>query len=143
MGNKEEHNVNADDLKLHSIDTILPSSGVFARPCAASFRYMTKTYLQKDNFFEHIVKLIKRFIINLKIKSIAKKLVKIGYACTTSGNWIIEFEDAAEYGKVSLEFIETYQNDIAAYIDSNKKILSETWLDENAFNMNFCCDWEE
>lgn len=143
MGNKEEHNVNADDLKLHSIDTILPSSGVFARPCAASFRYLTKKYFPKDNFFERIVKRIKRYIIDLKIQSIAKKLVKIGYACTTSGNWIIEFEDAAEYGKVSLEFIETYQNDIAAYIDSNKKILSETWLDENAFNMNFCCDWEE
>lgn len=143
MGNKEEHNVNADDLKLHGIDTILPSSDVFARPCAVSFRYLTKKYFPKDNFFKRIVKLIKHYIIDLKIQSIAKKLVKIGYACTTSGNWIIEFEDAAEYGKVSLEFIETYQNDIAAYIDSNKKILSETWLDENAFNMNFCCDWEE
>ena len=143
MGNKEERNVNADDLKLRGIDTILPLSGVFARPCAASFRYLTKKYFPKDNFFKRIVKLIKHHIIDLKIQSIAKKLVKIGYACTTSGNWIIEFEDAAEYGKVSLEFIETYQNDIAAYIDSNKKILSETWLDENAFNMNFCCDWEE
>lgn len=110
---------------------------------AASFRYMTKKYFQKDNFFKRIVNRIKRYMIDLKIKSIANKLVKIGYACTSSGNWIIEFEDAAKYGKVSLEFIETYQNDIAYYIDSHKEILSETWLDENAFNMNFCCDWEE
>lgn len=124
------------DMRLLSVDKIDDTN-------AASFRYITKMYFQKDNFFERIVKLIKHYIIDLKIKSIANKLVKIGHACTTSGNWIIEFEDAARYGKVSLEFIETYQNDIAYYIDSNKKILSETWLDENAFNMNFCCDWEE
>ena len=110
---------------------------------AASFRYMTKMYFRKNNFFEHIVKLIKRFIIDLKIKSIAKKLVKIGYAKTISGNYIIDFEEAAKYTNTSPKFIETYQNDIAAHIDSHKKILSETWLDENAFNMNFCCDWEE
>ena len=124
------------DMRLLSVDKIDDTN-------AASFRYLTKKYFPKDNFFKRIVKSIKHYIIDLKIQSIAKKLVKIGYACTTSGNWIIEFEDAAEYGKVSLEFIETYQNDIAYYIDSNKKILSETWLDENAFNMNFCCDWEE
>lgn len=142
MGNKE-HNVDATNLKLHSIDTLLPSSGVFARPCAASFRYMTKMYFQKDNIFKRIVKRIKRFMIDLKIKTIAKKLVKIGYANTMSGNYIIDFEEAAKYTNTSLEFIELYQNDIAAHIDSNKKILSETWLYENAFNMNFCCDWEE
>lgn len=110
---------------------------------AASFRYLTKKYFPKDNAFERILKRIKRFVIDLKIKSIANKLVKIGYAKTMSGNYIIDFEEAAKYTRTSLEFIETYQNDIAAHIDSHKKILSETWLNENAFNMNFCCDWEE
>jgi len=113
---------------------------------AASFRYMTKMYFQKDNFFERIVKLIKRFIINLKIKSIAKKLVKIGYSKKTmSGNYIIEFKEAAKCTNTSLEFIELYQNDIADRISSNEKILaaSNVWLELNAFNMNFHCDLEE
>lgn len=113
---------------------------------AASLRYMTKMYFQKDNFFERIVKLIKRFIIDLKIKSIAKKLVKIGYAKKTmSGNYIIEFKEAAKCTNTSLEFIELYQNDIADRISSHEKILaaSNVWLDLNAFNMNFRCDWEE
>ncbi len=147
MENKEEHNVvNAADLKLHSVDTILPSSGVFARPCAASFRYMTKMYFQKDNFFKRIVKLIKRFIIDLKIKTIANKLVKIGYAKKTmSGNYIIEFKEAAKYTNTSLEFIELYQNDIVDRISFHEKILvaSNMWLDLNAFDMHFRCDLEE
>ena len=125
------------------MDTRLLSVDKIDNTNAASFRYMTKMYFQKDNIFKHIVKRISRFMINLKIKSIAKKLVKIGYANTMSGNYIIGFEEAAKYTNTSLEFIEIYQNDIAAHIDSNKKILSETWLYENAFNMNFCCDWGE
>ena len=103
-------------MRLLSVDNIDDTN-------AASFRYMTKMYFQKDNIFKHIMKRINRFMIDLKIKSIAKKLVKIGYANTMSGNYIIGFEEAAKY--------------------TNKKILSETWLYENAFNMNFCCDWEE
>lgn len=124
------------DMRLLSVDKIDDTN-------AASFRYLTKKYFPKDNAFERILKRIKRFVIDLKIKSIANKLVKIGYAKTMSGNYIIDFEEAAKYTRTSLEFIETYQNDIAAHIDSHKKILSETWLNENAFNMNFCCDWEE
>lgn len=121
------------DMRLLSVDKIDDTN-------AASFRYLTKKYFPKDNAFERILKRIKRFVIDLKIKSIANKLVKIGYAKTMSGNYIIDFEEAAKYTRTSLEFIETYQNDIAAHIDSHKKILSETWLNENAFNMNFCCD---
>ena len=124
------------DTRLLSVDNIDDTN-------AASFRYMTKMYFQKDNIFKHIMKRINRFMIDLKIKSIAKKLVKIGYANTMSGNYIIGFEEAAKYTNTSLEFIETYQNDIVVHIDSNKKSLSETWSYENAFNMNFCCDWEE
>ena len=127
------------DMRLLSVDKIDDTN-------AASFRYMTKMYFQKDNFFERIVKLIKRFIINLKIKSIAKKLVKIGYSKKTmSGNYIIEFKEAAKCTNTSLEFIELYQNDIADRISSNEKILaaSNVWLELNAFNMNFHCDLEE
>lgn len=127
------------DMRLLSVDKIDDTN-------AASFRYVTKMYFQKDNFFERIVKLIKRFIIDLKIKSIAKKLVKIGYAKKTmSGNYIIEFKEAAKCTNTSLEFIELYQNDIADRISSHEKILaaSNVWLDLNAFNMNFRCDWEE
>ena len=127
------------DMRLLSVDKIDDTN-------AASLRYMTKMYFQKDNFFERIVKLIKRFIIDLKIKSIAKKLVKIGYAKKTmSGNYIIEFKEAAKCTNTSLEFIELYQNDIADRISSHEKILaaSNVWLDLNAFNMNFRCDWEE
>lgn len=124
------------DVRLLSIDNIDDTN-------AASLRYLTKRYFVKDNFFERIVKLVKCFIIDLKTKSIANKLVKIGYAKTMSGNYIIDFEDAAKYTNTSLEFIELYQNDIAAHIDSHKNILSETWLDEHAFNMNFCCNLEE
>ena len=121
------------DVRLLSIDKIDDTNAV-------SLRYMTKRYLLKDNFFERVVKLIKHFVIDLKTKSIANKLVKIGYAKTISGNYIIDFEEAAKYTNTSLEFIELYQNDIAAHIDSHKKILSETWLDEHAFNMNFRCN---
>ena len=121
------------DVRLLSIDKIDDTNAV-------SLRYMTKRYLLKDNFFERVVKLIKHFVIDLKTKSIANKLVKIGYAKTISGNYIIDFEEAAKYTNTSLEFIELYQNDIAEHIDSHKKILSETWLDEHAFNMNFRCN---
>lgn len=127
------------DMRLLSVDKIDDTD-------AASFRYMTKIYFQKDNVFERIVKRIKRFIIDLKIKSIAKKLVKIGYAKKTmSGNYIIEFKEAAKCTNTSLEFIELYQNDIADRISSHEKILaaSNVWLDLNAFNMNFRCDLEE
>lgn len=127
------------DMRLLSVDKIDDTN-------AASLRYLTKKYFPKDNFFKRIVKLIKHYIIDLKIQTIAKKLVKIGYAKKTmSGNYIIEFKEAAKCTNTSLEFIELYQNDIADRISSHEKILaaSNVWLDLNAFNMNFCCDWEE
>ena len=76
-------------MRLLSVDNIDDTNAV-------SFRYMTKMYFQKDNIFKHIMKRINRFMIDLKIKSIAKKLVKIGYANTMSGNYIIGFEEAAK-----------------------------------------------
>ncbi len=58
-------------MRLLSVDKIDDAS-------AASFRYLTKKYFPKDNVFERIVKRIKHYIIDLKIQSIAKKLVKTG-----------------------------------------------------------------
>ena len=44
-------------------------------------------------------------------------------------------------GKVDLGFIVSHKREIADIIDRDKRILSETWTDED-FDMNFCW-WED
>ena len=46
------------DMRLLSVDKIDDTN-------AASFRYLTKKYFPKDNFFKRVVKLIKHYIIDL------------------------------------------------------------------------------
>lgn len=78
----------------------------------------------------------------LKIRRIAKKLVSYGYKRTVSGNYHISFEDAAKICKVNLDFIEYWKGEIASVINTDKRILSETWIDED-FDMNFVGDYDD
>ena len=70
-------------------------------------------------------------------KKIAKWLVNTGYKNTLEGNFHISFEETAEKFQLPLNWIKQNKQNIAAYIDNNKKILSPTWLEED-FDMNFC-----
>lgn len=69
---------------------------------------------------------------------IADFLVTEGTRETTSGNWCISFEDVAEEFDVDYGWVESNAERIVDYMDSNhEEILSETWLDNGEFDMNF------
>lgn len=87
-----------------------------------------------------MIKLVKIILTKIKIRRIAKKVVDVGYRNTTTGNYNIDFSEAAELGKTSLDFVLSHKREISDLIDKDKRILSETWVD-NDFDMNFC--WEE
>lgn len=78
---------------------------------------------------------------NSKIKKIAKWLVDTGYKNTMSGNYHITFEEVANQFNIPVDEVISHKEEIAYCVDMDKKILSETWFDED-FDMNFCGDFE-
>ena len=69
---------------------------------------------------------------------IAAWLVAEGTENTSNGSWIVTFEEVAELTDLSESEIASRARDIADYMDGEfEEILSETWIDEGAFDMNF------
>lgn len=69
-------------------------------------------------------------------KEIAEKLCDIGSSRTMSGNYHIDFEEVAEMFEISVEEVKENKEYIADYINSDPRILSETWVEED-FDMMF------
>ena len=130
-----------DSISLSSVDVVVSNESN-----AVSLRYLTNFYFPrpKRNIFVRFVKQIQNLFTKIKtyfkIREVARKVLEYGFKRTISGNYHVEFEEAAEMGKVDLNFIISHKREIADIIDRDKRILSETWIDED-FDMNFC--WEE
>lgn len=130
-----------DSISLNSVDVVVSNESN-----AVSLRYLTNFYFPrpKRNVFVRFTKQIQNLFTRIKtyfkIREVARKVLERGFKRTISGNYHVEFEEAAEMGKVDLDFIVSHKREIADIIDRDKRILSETWIDED-FDMNFC--WEE
>lgn len=73
----------------------------------------------------------------LKMRKIARWLVRTGYRNTMSGNYHIGFDEVAEKFKIPVSEVINNKKQIGSYVDESNKILSETWLEED-FDMLFC-----
>lgn len=69
---------------------------------------------------------------------IAEWLVAEGTANTSNGSWIVYFDEVADMFDLSYAEVQERAKDIVDYMDSQcEEILSETWIDDDAFDMNF------
>ena len=69
---------------------------------------------------------------------ITEWLVKVGTTKTTSGSWYVSFDEVASKFGLDVEYIKENAKAIAAWLDKkHEEIISETWLDDGGFDMNF------
>ena len=80
---------------------------------------------------------MERLKTTLKIKRVAKIVANYGFNNTDNGNYIVGFKEAAKLTGISKDFIKCHQVRISEEINKNKHVLSETWLHNDSFDMNF------
>ena len=81
---------------------------------------------------------VERLESEADIASIASWIIDIGTKRTTSGNYIVYYDDIIGELGVTKEFLKTYHNDIKEEIDARLEIQSETWdVNEGGFDVNF------
>lgn len=74
----------------------------------------------------------------MNIEEIVDWLVKEGTENTDNGSWIIYFNEVIEKFDITLDWLRDNLGKIITILDAREEILSETWVDADSFDMNFC-----